>query len=254
MVSKKGENLRFVLEDTTPAFANALRRVMMSEVPNLAIDVVDFEDNTSALFDEVVAHRLGMIPLSFDPKKFNFRDDCKCKGKGCNLCEVFFALEGKGPSTVYSSDMKSSNKGVHPLFKDIPIVKLLKGQSIKLGAIARMGTGRDHAKFQAANVSYGYLPSIEVSGSRNLKRIAGSCPKGVLDIKRGKLVITDPFRCDECMVCEESSEGVKLVSDQTKMAFNVESVSGLDPRHIVEEAVRIVQEKANDFSRQLKGV
>ncbi|MEE9323662.1 MAG: DNA-directed RNA polymerase subunit D [Candidatus Aenigmarchaeota archaeon] len=255
IIGRKSGNLRFFLDNATPAFANALRRVILSEVPNLAIDVVEFEDNTSALFDEVIAHRFGMLPLQFDPKKFNFADECKCKGKGCPSCEVFFALEKTGPAMVYSSDLKSSNRGVKPTSTDFPMVKLLKDQHIKLEAIARLGRGKDHAKFQSANVSYSYLPAIEASQAKDLKKIVKSCPKGVLGIKNGKLVLLDPFKCDECRVCEEAGvKNVKIKSDPTKFVFNVESISGLEPKYILEESTRILQEKAKEFKDQLKKV
>jgi DNA-directed RNA polymerase subunit D len=73
MSGKKGNEVTFVLQGATPAFANALRRIMISEVPAMAIESVDFHENDSVLFDEVIAHRLGLIPLSFEPGKFNFR-------------------------------------------------------------------------------------------------------------------------------------------------------------------------------------
>lgn len=256
IISKKGETLRFVLDGATPALANALRRIMISEVPNLAIEWVDFHDNTSALFDEVIAHRLGMIPLVFDPKKFNFVEDCKCNGKGCPLCQVVFSLEKSGPAMVYSGDMKSSNRGVKPTSPDFPIVKLLKGQSLKLEAIAVLGRGKDHAKWQAANVSYQYLPRIEVKKEfKDFKKVVSSCPKGVLAVKKNKLVLTDPFTCDECRVCEEvSNGGVELKSDPSKFVFRVESISGLDPKHIVLESARILEEKANEFKNEIKNI
>ena len=59
VISRKGENLVFTAEDITPAMANALRRIMISEIPTLAIEWVDFHENTSVLFDEIIAHRLA---------------------------------------------------------------------------------------------------------------------------------------------------------------------------------------------------
>lgn len=255
ILPKKGPTFRFMLEDSTPAFANALRRVMIAEIPNLAIDVVEFTDNTSALFDEMVAHRFGMVPLDFDPKKFNFKGECSCGGKGCSSCEVFFAVEKTGPAVVYSSDFKSSNKSVKPVSPDFPMVELLKNQTLKLEAIARLGLGKNHSKYQAANVSYTYLPLIEVSDHKSASRIERACPKGVLAVKNKKLVLADPYSCNECRVCEEASNGsVKVKADDTKFVFSVESISGLDPSYIVSEASRILQEKANEFKSQLKGI
>jgi DNA-directed RNA polymerase alpha subunit len=56
----------FVLRDTDVSMANALRRVMWAEVPTIAIDLVEFENNTTVLNDEFIAHRLGMVPLVSD--------------------------------------------------------------------------------------------------------------------------------------------------------------------------------------------
>ncbi len=255
IISRKGENLRFLLEGTNPAFANTLRRIMVGEIPNMTIDVLELWNNTSALFDETIAHRLGLIPLEFDPDKFNFVEECKCDGKGCPSCQVFFALEKTGPAMVYSSDLKSSNKSVKPTFPDFPIVKLLKDQHIKLEAIARLGRGKDHAKFQTANVAYSYLPSIEVSKTDDFKRIVSACPKGVLAIKNRKLVLTDPYNCDDCKACEDVGSGnIKITGDPTKFVFKIESISGLEPDYIVEKAVEILQEKAKEFKDQLKEV
>ena len=100
ILSRKGDTIRFVAEGITPAFANALRRIMISEIPVLAIEWVDFRENSSILFDEVIAHRLGLLPLKFDPEKMNFTEDCRCEGKGCPSCQVAFSLEKAGPSVA----------------------------------------------------------------------------------------------------------------------------------------------------------
>ena len=93
MIKKEKEKCVFVVEGTTPAFANSLRRIMISEVPTLSIEWIDVLENSSVLFDEVIAHRLGLIPLKFPVDKFNFKSECKCGGKGCPLCEAVFSLE-----------------------------------------------------------------------------------------------------------------------------------------------------------------
>jgi DNA-directed RNA polymerase subunit D len=255
IISRKGEKIRFLLEGTTPAFANSMRRIMISEIPNLSVDSVGFEDNTSALFDEIIAHRLAMLPLVFDPDKFNPTSECKCEGKGCPSCQVFFALEKNGPATVYSSDLKSSNKSVKVTSPDFPIVKLLKNQRLKLEAIAKLGIGREHPKYQTANAAYSFLPSLEFSKHDDLKKIVNSCPKSVLEVKANKLVMIDPYECDECKACEEASGGdVKIGSDQTRFVFSVESICGLEPAYIIEKAAQVLQEKAKDFRDQLKDV
>lgn len=256
VLSNKKDICTFVLKDATPALANSLRRIMISEVPTMAVERVDYHENTSALFDEIIAHRLGCIPIVFDPNKFSKREECKCGGKGCSLCQVVFHLEKKGPGIAYSKDLKSSSRSVRPTSPKFPIVQLLKGHEINLDAIARLGTGREHAKWQAANVAYLYYPKIEMEkGFRDLKKVVDSCPKGALEIKNRKLSIPDPFRADECRMAEEVSGGkVRIVNDDTTFVFRVESVSGLKPKYIIEEAARILSGKANEFKTHLKKV
>jgi DNA-directed RNA polymerase I and III subunit RPAC1 len=56
------------------SIANALRRVMIAEVPTVAIETVHMWNNTSVMQDEVLAHRLGLVPLNLDPRKLDWRE------------------------------------------------------------------------------------------------------------------------------------------------------------------------------------
>lgn len=250
VLKKKSDVLTFVLDGATPAFANALRRIMMSEVPSLAIEWVDFHENSSVMFDEIIAHRLGMIPLKFDPSKFNLPDDCKCGGKGCPLCQVVFAVQKTGPGIVHSGDMKSSNKSVKPTDSRFPIAELLKGHNIKLEAIARLGVGKKHAKWQAANASYQYFPEIVSGECKNASKVVSECPTGALKLKYKKVDFKDPLLCNLCKKCEEVCTGeMKVKGNPTRFMFRVESVSGLEPAYIVQRAAEILQEKAEEFKK-----
>jgi DNA-directed RNA polymerase subunit D len=252
VLDKKGNKLTFLLESSTPAFANALRRIMISEVPVLAVEWVDIHDNNSILFDEVIASRLGLIPLKFDPNKFNSTEECKCGGKGCPLCQVVFALEKNGPGTAYSGDLKSSNRDVKPISPDFPIVELLKNHNIKLEAVAHVGIGKKHARFQAANAAYQYYPEAVVKDAAKAKKAIKECEAGIMAVKGSKVVITDPAKCDLCRSCAEASDGgLEIKGDPTRFIFNVESISGLGPSYIVSKAAEILGEKADQFKKEL---
>ncbi|MBI2676279.1 MAG: DNA-directed RNA polymerase subunit D [Candidatus Aenigmarchaeota archaeon] len=251
IISKKQGRLDFVLEDATPAFANALRRAMISEVPTLAIQYVDFHDNGSVMFDEVLAHRLGLIPLSFGIGKMNMPDECKCEGKGCTLCQVVFAAEKTGPGMLLSGDMKSSHKGVAPLDPNFPIVELLGGQSVRFEAVASLGTARKHAKHQAAIVGYQYFVEAEKAKDEELAGLE-DCPSGLAEVRGGKVVILDYFKADMKKACRLDSYILQF--DENRFIFRVETVSGLAPEDIVLQAAQILGSKAADFARALKDV
>jgi DNA-directed RNA polymerase subunit D len=255
VLRKKGSTLVFELDGASPAFANALRRIMISEVPVLAVEWVDIHENSSILFDEIIASRMGLIPLRFDPGKFVMPGDCKCGGKGCPLCRAVFALEKNGPGIAYSGDLKSSNKNVKPTSPDFPIVELLKNHSIRLEAVAQLGTGKQHAKFQAANAAYQYYPEAIVHDAAKAKAALKECPSGLLKITGSRATITDPAKCDLCMSCAEASGGaIEIKGDPTRFIFNVESVSGLDPGYIAAKAAEILGAKADEFRKELAKV
>jgi len=111
-------------------------------VPVLAIDKVTFYDNTSALWDEYLAHRIGLLPVK-TPKKLP------------KSAEAVFYLDFEGPGIAYSKDMKCEDRGIEIAKENIPIVTLGNKVGVKLEGKAVLGTAEKHAKFQAGLVSYG---------------------------------------------------------------------------------------------------
>ncbi len=162
ILTREPETLRFVLSDASTAFANALRRIMLSEVPIMAIDDVMVLENNSVMYDEILAHRLGLVPVTTD-QSYNLPEDCSCKSElGCEKCRASLSLEieaSEASEVVYSSQLKPENPDVRPVSDKIPIVKLTQGQRIKLEAYARLGRGRVHAKWQPVSAAtYSYDP------------------------------------------------------------------------------------------------
>ncbi len=249
IVKKKGV-YTFVLEGATPTFANTLRRLMMGEVPTVAVQDVDFLENTSVLFDEMIAHRLAMIPLRFEPKGMNFQEGCSCGGTGCAQCQVVFALERTGPCMVTSGDLKSSNTDIRPTSPDFPIVELLAHQRIKLEAVARLGRGKDHARHQAAIAAYQYYPLLKVEGEvESTKKVLDIFPEGMLKAEGKKLGLVDPLTASLDPVYDDGKAKVWVDGDPTKLIFRVESVCGMDVEDIILAAAGVLQEKAEEFKK-----
>ncbi len=255
ILEKSDTEIKFLIEDSNPQFVNALRRITISEIPILAIDYVDFSVNNSVLYNEIIAHRLGLIPLVFNPKDFHFKEEHE-KGKTCSMCEVVFAINKKGPTIIYSKDMKSSNPDVKPLYDNIPIVELFDDQRLKLEASAFLGLGLKHSRYQAANSFYRYYPSVRTNGKiSNIDEVIKSCPKNALKFENNKFSVNlDCDLCKQCLKIAKPKGVLEIVGDNTKFIFNVESVSGLKPEDIVLHAVNILKKKVKEFNRETKKI
>lgn len=135
-------SVRFKASGISTTFANAVRRMLTNSVDCFAVDKVTFYENTSAMFDEYISHRIGLIPLVTPGSGYDEKD------------EITFNLEAEGPKTVYSKDLKSTDKKVKVVNEEIPIIKLAEGQKIRLDGKAVMGKGMGSAKFQPGLVTF----------------------------------------------------------------------------------------------------
>ncbi|WP_287586780.1 DNA-directed RNA polymerase subunit D [Candidatus Borrarchaeum sp.] len=265
ILEKTQDMLRFILEDVDASFANAFRRVMIAEVPTFAIEDVIIIENTSALYDELLAHRLGLIPLKTDLESFVLPQDCGCGGTNCPRCSVTLTLvkeakeiDNQGDSViVYSGDLVSQDPEVVPVNDLIPIVKLAKGQRTELEAIAQLGKGKVHAKWQpVATCSYKYIPIIDLKKQECTEcgDCVESCPKSILRLEEGGLIIQNMLDCILCKLCEDTCDfnAIKVRWDNRIFAFSVESTGALSPEKIVKKAVEILQGKAEAFKEEIE--
>jgi DNA-directed RNA polymerase subunit D len=158
VVVEKSDN-RIVVEfsNIPRQYINALRRLAISEVPTLAIDDVVILENSSVMHDEAVAHRLGLIPLRTDPGRFVMPHECDCGSTlGCAKCRVLLVLDAEATDktkVVTSGEMVSEDEMVKPVSKDIPVVVLAPSQKLKFEAYARLGIGKQHAKWQPTSAA-----------------------------------------------------------------------------------------------------
>ena len=184
VLEKDDTNLRIVIRDADVSLMNALRRIALAEVPSMAIDEVVMIENSAILQDEIIAHRLGLTPLKTDLDGYNLPEECSCQSEfGCNLCRVTLTLDVEskdGTRTVYSGELVSENPDIVPVSDRVPIIKLAKGQKLKLESYARLGKGKTHAKWQPVSMcAYKYFPKIEVASKNcgSCRECVDICPK-----------------------------------------------------------------------------
>ena len=138
-------------------YANALRRLCLNGVPVFAIDTVDIIENSSVLPDEGLAHRLGLVPIKTDLARFNEPAKCECQSQtGCSNCKVMLVLDSGDSDvskTVFTDELTSEDDSIKPISDKIPIVQLAPGQRVKVECYARLGRGREHAKWNSSNIA-----------------------------------------------------------------------------------------------------
>ena len=255
---EKSENkITFLVSGISPYLANALRRTMMEEVPTLAIEEVEFRDNSSVLYDEIIAHRLGLIPLRTDLKTYELPEECSCKGKGCAKCQLKLSLKARSAGTVYASEIESKDPKVKPVHPKMPIVKLLKGQKVEFDAIAVLGKGKEHSKWSPCLAYYKGKPIINIkSKCENPEQVVASCPVNVFDLKQDSVVVNkeNEMNCHLCLACVDKSNGaISVEGSETDFIFTVESWGQLEPREIVKEAAGLFAKKLDEFQEKIKG-
>jgi len=272
-----------VLSKTDISIANALRRVMIAEVPTMAIDLVELYNNTSVLNDEFIAHRLGLIPLtSSKVDKFNFNRDCSCTER-CPLCSVELRLNVKCTDDVTrevtSNDLISNDPDVVPVDQatiggaeknsdnGILIVKLRKGQELKLKAIAKKGVGKEHAKWTpGCAVNFLCEPNVQLNHARmdemtevQKQEFVKSCPTKVYKYNENThaVEIEDSLKCMYCMECKKKAEyfqkedAVTISQNVMKFYFTVETTGALRPEEIVLSAINAIKEKLSNVQQHV---
>jgi DNA-directed RNA polymerase II subunit RPB3 len=159
--------------NTDLAFTNSLRRVMLAEIPTVAIDLVEIASNTSVLPDEFLAHRLGLVPLSArNVDEMRYTRDCDCDNY-CDRCAVILTLEAKCTTDevmhLYARDLVVGMRPneyvgtpviLDPERKGSLLAKLRKGQELKIKCVAKKGIAKEHAKWApTAAISFEYDPN-----------------------------------------------------------------------------------------------
>ena len=250
----KNNKVVFVLKGVNSATANSLRRSVLQDVPTMAIEDVEFRKNSSILYDEIIAHRLGLLPLTTDLPGYNLQDKCKCKGSGCASCQVKLVLKVEGPATVYSSDLKSKDPKVKPVFPGMPIVKLLKGQKLELEATAILGTGKQHSKWAPGHIYFKQKPVFKAGNVKNPEEVAKACPPGVFEVRHGKLIANEALllKYDLAGVVEDVSKGEAKIEETDDFVFYLESFGQLSCRQVLETAAEMFEEQLMDFKKLLK--
>lgn len=286
----KEDQILFQISDTDASFANALRRVIISDIPTMAIDLVEFDDNTSVLSDEFLAHRLGLIPLvSTHVDTFVDNRDCINCNHHCSNCSAEFRLDvtcdTKG-CAVTAYDLYAQDDKVTPVKMpedegEVVIVKLHKNQALKLRAIAKKGVGKEHAKWQAVSVcTFWPVPIVEINQTlaallteEKRKEWCKECPSGGIEINEqtGEFEFLDKTKVAQSQEFKTKSEELLAALHESgkvpyenkydelltqsfredQFMFYLETTGALAPEECVQSAISVLMGKLKTFNQEL---
>ena len=136
----------------------------------------------------------------------------------------------------------------------MPIVKLLKGQSLELEASAILGEGKEHIKWSPGLAYYKYKPIIEIGKYKDASIIAKVCPVDVFDVKEGKLSINKDnyLKCHLCGACQDIDPGIKLNESDSEIVFYLESFGQLSCKDILFKAMDIFDKQLSELQKKVK--
>ncbi len=250
---KKTGKVSLLIKDTTPALANTIRRLIVNEVPTMAIDTAEIKKNSTVLYDEMVAHRLGLVPLKTDLKSYELPEKCSCKKEGCAKCRLLLSLKTKGSGYVYAERLESTDPKVVPAHPKMPIAKLIKGQQLEVDATATLGRGREHMKWAPGCVWFTNQPQITVNNnSPKLEEFKNKYPPQIFN-KTGKIdknMILDLNLVDACDgVCDDV---VKVEYLPNNFILHIEPFGQLSAKEMLITAVEVMEEKIAEMEKLIE--
>ena len=263
MLEKDQLKLSFLVKGADVSYLNSLRRIMMNKVPTMAIEDVEIRKNSSVLYDETVAHRLGLIPIRTESGCYVQREKCTCGGSGCDRCSVTYTLSVEGPGMVYSRDLIPQDPRAVPALDNIPITKLTKDQKVVLEARAVMSTGKVHSKWQPTTAcGYKNYPEIEVSDRCDAcGQCVDECPRGILTTAGGRVTVIEGRleECSLCRLCERACLGtgigeesaIRVRSDGSRFIFVVEGDGSLTVREVIEKALEYLKSESDELCEKI---
>ena len=260
-------------EDVNYSFVNSIRRSLVSMVPCLAIHEVDFHmgslgayvdeesgeekeyESISAMFNEIVAHRIGMLPIPTDEKTVEAFGESI--GDDSKQPDIMYSLHKQGPCTVYSGDLEPVNGDTALVIPEtsVPIVKLAKGQAILVYAKAKMGTAKQHAKWQTVVAPRFYqAPTLTVNSGKGSKTVIDTVGKEHFKKKGKNHVIDDPVKAHEAIKKleslwndEDAKNAMTVTRNKTHFILEFETTGAMEAKLALEQALKSLDSHCKDF-------
>ncbi|MCE4600730.1 MAG: DNA-directed RNA polymerase subunit D [Desulfurococcales archaeon] len=271
VVKYSDKEIQLLFTEYPVVLVNALRRLSLSDVPSLAVDFVYVYDNSSSVFDEILAHRLGMLVFESDEAldKLGSPEACKDSNEEDEKCYVKLVLntgvdEGeKQGRFVTASEISVNSNFTRILYPETPLLYLIPGQRVHVVAYARLGRGKEHAKWSPASAAtLQYMPRISFNGkkaSEKCLKCLEAYPEVVEKLKEGgegTIEIMENINTSGLVYCADTdcSGAIEVEYDESRLILTIESTGALKPERIVLESVKALEARARRLIERLEEV
>jgi DNA-directed RNA polymerase subunit D len=166
--SKKDGKLVFEIKDVDGSFVNAMRRLVIEEVPTLAVEFCEFRDNSSALYDEMMALRLGFTPIKTDLSSYRLpENDLEVEERSAR-CTLQLHLKANKKGLVLAGEAQSKDPKCTFVYPGMPIVKLVGKQKVDVILTAVMGQGKDHIKWAPGHMWFSQNAELKIDNKKEM--------------------------------------------------------------------------------------
>jgi len=245
---KKINKLTFMIKGSDEVFANTIRRMILEEVPVLAVEDIEVKANSSALYDEMLALRIGLVPIKTDLSSYRLpksQDEIDEKSAQCTL-QIKLKASKKG--YVYAEEAESSDPKCTFVYPKMPVAKLLAKQKLDLIMTAVMGKGRDHAKWVPGWAFYKNEAILKIGKIKNSELLLKKCTDGVFKKSGSGLTVVEEKAAGSNLLeyYSELDSGV-TVEYTDNIIFTLESWGQLSCKQLLETSAEILIEKAKEL-------
>lgn len=247
--------LSFVIEDVDVSVVNAVRRTILSNIPNVAFDASDPEsvqikENTCSLHNEFLSHRLSMVPLCFAPEliddgralKYQFTlKKSNTTNKMQAVTSADFEVEDTASGRKLSLAEKEAILPLNAITKSpILLTKLKpnfvdksKGDTLHIVAFPRMGTAKKHACWSPVSLCT-YFNVVDQAGvPEAFEKYKLANPE--LDVEAAKRRFES--------LAQHRVFRTNVHGEPSAFVFSIESECKMTPSYMFAKAVRVLQEQ-----------
>ena len=261
LLSRTPSRMELLFEGFEPEEVNAIRRLILSDVPTLAVDFIYVYDNSSPVADEIIAHRLGLLVLDSKDALETMKppEECVDASEEDKECYVKMILEAEVPDNaetgryIMAGEIQVDSPNTRVVYPETPITYLAPGQKLHLVAYARLGRGREHGKWSPASVAVSqYLPVVYYDGSKATSECL-ECLSAYPEVRKaleeggqGKIELVGNVNTSGLHYCAETAckDAVRLEYNDKRIVLAFESTGSLPPERIVLEAVKALARRA----------